>query len=147
MGMKLTPVIDLDKRRLLMTSSTLWRHHCVFYGPEDSNFTDRSVNYTPNDVTMLMTSQIIFSLARPTTGPSFKSIPLLEPKILKFCILAILVCKIHKSHVTQKMTPFLSINFQEVLLVKISAPYHVWFSKSQGGVVQPPPLVSGRKWI
>ena len=40
------------------------------------------------------------------------------------------VCKTHKSYMTNKMAPFLSINFQEVLLVKISGPYHVWFSRS-----------------
>ena len=80
-----------------MTSSTLLRHHCVFYRREFLNFTDRSVNYTPNDVTMLMTSQIIFfcqdlRLFQVTS----QYLPLLEPKILKVCTLDILVCKIHK---------------------------------------------------
>ena len=68
-----------------------------------------SANYTPDNVTMLMTSSITF-IVKPATGISFKLIPLVELKLFNFVISAILVCKIHKK-VAEKMTPFLSINY------------------------------------
>ena len=47
-------------------------------------------------------------MSRPTSGVSFRSIPLLKAKILKVCILAILVCKVHKSHDVKNDTVFVN---------------------------------------
>ena len=102
MGTKPKPVIDLDKKRMLMMSSILWDNECIFYGLELSKFRDRSAihiwRHSVDDV-----NNHLF-LLRPTAGTSFKSVPLLAPKTLKICVLGLQVCEIHKGHVTQKMT-------------------------------------------
>ena len=132
MGTKLTPIVGLDKRIWFMTSSTLWCHslQCIlqtriyeFYRPVCKLHVKR--HHSVDDITNHLL------LSRPTTSVSFNSISLSEPKILNVFILPLLVCKIHKSHVTQNMTPFLLINFHELLLVKNTGSYHVWFSRSQ----------------
>ena len=131
MGTKLTPMIGLDNRTRLMTSSTLW-HHQVYILQiryRKKFLVSKLHAWWSHNVDDVIDHLL---LARPITGASwsitgaswypvggisFRSIPLLEPKILNVYILAILVCKIHRKQVAEQMTPFLSINYWELLLV------------------------------
>ena len=72
---------------------------------KDQNIKFWSLYYTSNDMTVLLTSEMIFVLSRFITGISFKLIPLVELKLFNFVISAMLVCKIHRKQVAEKMTP------------------------------------------
>ena len=72
------------------------------------------VNYTPDDVIMFTTSSIVF-IIKTCHWYKFQVDTFSRTKVIQLS--AILVCKIQRKQVAEKMTPFLSINYQELLLV------------------------------
>ena len=96
MGTKLTPVIGLENRKLLMMSSTLWRHQvCILQTRYRKIVLVCKLHvWWRYNVDHLINHLLLSS---PVSGLSFNLMPLVEPKLFNFVIFDILVCKIQEA--------------------------------------------------